>query len=125
MSKGKILIADDEQHIQELLEMIFEEEGYEVVTASDGAEAVEKAKSELPDAIIMDIMMPKLDGYQAFHSLRDDPATATIPVLILTAKSESIYDRISKGIGASDHITKPFDPAEVVEKIESMIKGDL
>lgn len=121
--KKKILIADDEVHIRELLRLLFEDEGYNVVTAADGTEAVRLAISEIPDAIILDVMMPKMDGYQAFHSIRENEKTKHIPILVLTAKSEPIYDRISKGIGADGHIIKPFDADEVLEKLKNLV-GD-
>ncbi|RMH68905.1 MAG: response regulator [Gemmatimonadetes bacterium] len=121
MPKKKILIADDEEHIRELLKLLLEDDGYDVVTAADGEEAVKTAVEETPDAIILDIMMPKMDGYQAFHSIREHEETRDIPVLVLTAKSEPIYDRISKGIGADGHIIKPFDADEVLERIRNLI----
>jgi DNA-binding response OmpR family regulator len=118
----KILVADDEPHIRDLLKLLLEDEGYDVVEAEDGEEAYQVAKDEKPDVIILDIMMPKVDGYQAYHSIRSDADLKGIPILILTAKSEPIYNRISKGIGADAHITKPFDADEVLSKLKKFIE---
>ena len=117
----KILVADDEPHIRDLLRLLFKDEGYDVVEAEDGEEAYEVAKKEKPDLIILDIMMPKVDGYQAYHSIRSDAELKDVPILILTAKAEPIYNRISKGIGADAHITKPFDADDVLKKINKFV----
>ena len=104
-----------------LLKLLFKDEGFEVVEAEDGEEAYVVAKNEKPDLIILDIMMPKVDGYQAYHSIRSDADLRDIPIIILTAKAEPIYNRISKGIGADAHITKPFDADDVLKKIRKFI----
>jgi CheY-like chemotaxis protein len=120
MSK-KILIVDDEKDIVELLNDLLTHDGYTVVTAEDGKSAIESAKFEIPDGIVLDIMMPNIDGYEVMNNLKDDPKTANIPVLIITARTPSIYDKISKGLGAFEHITKPFDSQKLLEIVKKMV----
>lgn len=115
----KILIADDEQKIREVLREYAEYEGHTVEEAADGMEAVEKAKNEDFDIIILDIMMPKLDGFSACKEIRKTKST---PVLMLSARGEE-YDKLfGFEIGADDYVVKPFSPKEVLARINAIIK---
>jgi len=98
--KKKILVVDDEPDMVEMLKLILESASYEVIAAYDGQEGVEKARAERPDAIILDLMMPRKDGFQACKELKGEPATAGIPVLVLTAISEKLsHTRYAKSMG--------------------------
>jgi two-component system alkaline phosphatase synthesis response regulator PhoP len=96
-------------------------EGYEVVTALDGEQGLEKARSQRPDLIVLDIMMPKLDGYETCKMLKADPETRSIPIILLSAKGRNIDQKIGFEVGADDYITKPFSPRKLVERINSIL----
>ena len=121
MAKGKILVVDDEIYIVHILDFSLGMEGYEVITALDGEQALEKARSEKPDLIVLDIMMPKLDGYETCKILKGDPATRDIPVILLSAKGRNIDQKIGFEVGADDYITKPFSPRKLVERINGIL----
>ncbi len=121
MSKGKILVVDDEVYLLQILDFSLGAEGYEVVTAEDGEQALLKAKSEQPDLIVLDIMMPKVDGYEACRKLKQDPAMKDVPVILLTAKGRDIDRKLGLEVGADDYITKPFSPNKLLEKIGSFL----
>lgn len=122
MSKGKILVVDDEIYIVHILDFSLGMEGYEVVTALDGEQALHKVKSDKPDLVVLDIMMPKLDGYETCKILKTDPETKNIPVILLSAKGRNIDQKMGFQVGADDYITKPFSPRKLVERI-NMILG--
>ena len=121
MSKGRILVVDDEIYIVHILDFSLGMEGYEVLTALDGEQAVEKAKAERPDLIVLDIMMPKLDGYETCKLLKADEATKNIPVILLSAKGRNVDQKIGFEVGADDYITKPFSPRKLVERINAIL----
>lgn len=121
MGKGKILVVDDEVYIVHILDFSLGMEGYEVVTALDGEQAIEKANAEHPDLIVLDIMMPKLDGYETCKRLKADDATRNIPVILLSAKGRNIDQKIGFEVGADDYITKPFSPRKLVERINAIL----
>jgi two-component system alkaline phosphatase synthesis response regulator PhoP len=121
MSKGKILVVDDEIYIVHILDFSLGMEGYEVVTALDGEQALEKLKSEKPDLIVLDIMMPKLDGYEVCKAVKADPATKQIPVILLSAKGRNVDQKMGFEVGADDYITKPFSPRKLVERINQLL----
>jgi DNA-binding response OmpR family regulator len=116
-----ILIADDDPVIQKLLAVNFEMEGYRVVTASDGAEALERIGSDHPDLAVLDVMMPRVDGLDVVRALRADPTTRTMPIILLSAKAQAVD--INRGLeaGADVYVTKPFDPAELLDKAAALI----
>jgi two-component system alkaline phosphatase synthesis response regulator PhoP len=124
MAKGKILVVDDEIYIVHILDFSLGMEGYEVVTALDGEQAVEKARAEKPDLIVLDIMMPKLDGYETCKILKADAATREIPVILLSAKGRNVDQKIGFEVGADDYITKPFSPRKLVERINAILGQD-
>jgi two-component system alkaline phosphatase synthesis response regulator PhoP len=122
MSKGKILVVDDEIYIVHILDFSLGMEGYEVVTALDGEQALHKVKNDKPDLVVLDIMMPKLDGYETCKILKSDPDTKNIPVILLSAKGRNADQKMGYQVGADDYITKPFSPRKLVERI-NMILG--
>ena len=119
MAKQKILIADDEAQIREILRIYFEKEGFEVIEAEDGAAAILKVQSEKPDILLLDIMMPKLDGIQAMIRIREK---SNVPVILLTAKGEDSDKVLGLTVGADDYITKPFNPIEVSARVKSQLR---
>ena len=120
MSK-KILVVDDEVYILHILDFSLGAEGYEVITAADGEEAIEKARTERPDLVVLDIMMPKVDGFEACRRLKGDPETNQIPVILLTAKGREVDRQMGIEVGADDYIIKPFSPTKLIEKIGSFL----
>ena len=121
MSKGRILVVDDEIYIVHILDFSLGMEGYEVITALDGEQALEKARSEKPDLIVLDIMMPKLDGYETCKQLKAEAGTKDIPVILLSAKGRNVDQKIGFEVGADDYITKPFSPRKLVERINAIL----
>ena len=121
MAKGKILVVDDEIYIVHILDFSLGMEGYEVLTALDGEQALEKARAGHPDLIVLDIMMPKLDGYETCKMLKADPATRDIPVILLSAKGRNVDQKVGFEVGADDYITKPFSPRKLVERINALL----
>ena len=121
MAKGKILVVDDEIYIVHILDFSLGMEGYEVLTALDGEQAVEKARAEHPDLIVLDIMMPKLDGYETCKILKAGDDTKNIPVILLSAKGRNVDQKIGFEVGADDYITKPFSPGKLVERINAIL----
>lgn len=122
MSYGKILIIDDEQHIVELLRFNLESNGYEVLDASDGREGLEKAVETLPDLILLDLMLPSIDGIEVCRQLRKDQSTEDIPIIMLTAKSEETDKIIGLEIGADDYMTKPFSVRELLARVKAVLR---
>ena len=121
MAKGKILVVDDEIYIVHILDFSLGMEGYEVLTALDGEQAVEKARAERPDLIVLDIMMPKLDGYETCKILKAGDDTKNIPVILLSAKGRNVDQKIGFEVGADDYITKPFSLRKLVERINALL----
>ena len=116
---SKVLIVDDEQGIRDVLREYLELEGYEVGEAVDGMDAIKQAKADNYDLIVMDVMMPKLDGYSAVKEIKKDK---DVPVIMLSARSEE-YDKLfGFEIGADDYVTKPFSPKEVVARIGAVLR---
>src|SRR5260221_11647347 len=121
MAKGKILVVDDEIYIVHILDFSLGMEGYEVITALDGEQALEKARAEHPDLIVLDIMMPKLDGYETCKMRKADASTKDIPVILLSAKGRNGDQKIGFEVGADGYITNPFSPRELVERINAIL----
>jgi len=119
--KGKILVVDDEVYILHILDFSLGAEGFDVVTANNGETAIAKAKQERPNLIVLDIMMPVLDGYETLKRLKADPDTKEIPVILLTAKGRDVDKRLGFEVGATDYIVKPFSPSRLIERIEEII----
>ncbi|UYZ33685.1 response regulator transcription factor [Clostridium beijerinckii] len=117
--KKSILVVDDEKDIREVIEIYLINEGFEVITACDGLEALEKLKNEAIDLIILDIMMPKLDGIRTCLKIREEKK---MPIIMLSAKSEDSDKILGLNIGADDYVVKPFNPLELVARVKSQIR---
>lgn len=119
MQKEKILVVDDEKNICDLLRMYLEKEGYAVVMAHNGVDAVNMFASENPDLVLLDIMLPQLDGWQVCREIRK---TSEKPIIMLTAKDE-VFDKVlGLELGADDYVTKPFDTKEIVARIKAVLR---
>lgn len=118
----KILVVDDEVHIQKIIDYKLRTAGYTVIAAADGLEGIEKAREERPDLILLDVMMPRMDGFQALEALKRDPSTKAIPVFMLTVKGKEM-DRV-RGLkmGVAAYITKPFSPNALLARIEETLR---
>jgi DNA-binding response OmpR family regulator len=116
-----VLVADDEEDIRELIVFRLENSGYTVIEAHDGAEALELARSERPDLAVLDVMMPKLDGYELTQRLRDDEATRRMPIILLTARSQEADVQHGFDAGADDYIRKPFSPEELRSRVQAIL----
>ena len=120
--RPKVLVVDDEPEAVELLEFNLSQAGYAVVAASDGAEALKKARAVLPSLIVLDLMLPEIDGLEVCKMLRRDPATAGIPIIMLTARAAEIDRILGLELGADDYITKPFSPRELVLRVKKVLQ---
>jgi two-component system alkaline phosphatase synthesis response regulator PhoP/two-component system response regulator VicR len=116
----KVLVCDDERHIVRLIQVNLERQGYEVVTAYDGKEGLEKIRSEKPALVVLDVMMPYMDGFEVLKNLRKDPATENIPVIMLTAKAQDADVFQGYHYGADMYLTKPFNPMELVTFVKRL-----
>jgi len=120
--KAKILVVDDEPDALELIEVNLKAAGYEVLSAPDGHKALEKARTLLPALILLDVMLPEVDGLEVCKALRRDPKTASIPIIMLTARAAEIDRVVGLELGADDYVTKPFSPRELVLRIKNLLK---
>ena len=117
----KVLIADDEQNIVISLDFLLRREGFDVLVAADGEEALAKARSERPDLVLLDVMMPKMNGFDVCQALRADPELASMRVLMLTAKGRDTEVTKGLGLGADAYMTKPFSTKELVAQVRSLL----
>ncbi len=120
--RKKILVVDDDADLVELISFNLKQAGHAIGTAVDGVDALKKARSMEPDLIVLDVMMPELDGFAVCEILRRDPATASIPILMLTALSSELGRLAGLGSGANDFVTKPFSPRILVQRIEELLQ---
>ena len=120
MSK-KVLIADDEPNIVISLEFLLRREGFEVLVAVDGEEALAKARAERPDLVLLDVMMPKMNGFDVCQALRADPELASMRVLMLTAKGRETEVSKGLGLGADGYMTKPFSTKDLVAQVHMLL----
>lgn len=118
----KILIVDDEEHIVELIRFNLENNGYKTITASNGIEAIDMAKNFMPKVILLDLMLPGMDGYDICKHLRNNDLTKNIPVIMITARGEEIDKILGLELGADDYITKPFSVRELVARVKALIR---
>ena len=121
-SKLRILVVDDEPEAVELLEFNLRQAGYDVASAVDGAAALKKTRALLPDLVVLDLMLPEMNGLEVCKILRHDPATAAIPILMLTAKAAEIDRVLGLELGADDYVTKPFSPRELVLRVKKILE---
>lgn len=117
----KILVVDDEQDAVDLVAFNLKQAGFQVVTAADGAEALDKVHKHQPDLIVLDVMMPELDGLEVCKLIRRDSATAGIPILMLTAKATEVDRILGLELGADDYVIKPFSPRELVLRVRKLL----
>jgi two-component system response regulator VicR len=120
---NKIMVVDDEPDVVDLVKLVLESDGFGVVTAYSGKEALEKIDREMPDLVLLDIMMPQMDGWEVYSRIRANPRTKDIPVAMLTAKSQSIDKMIGLHVvKVDDYITKPFGRSELLERVKRILK---
>jgi CheY-like chemotaxis protein len=117
---GRVLVVDDDDVIRQLISVNLELEGFEVSTAVDGQDCLEKVKDVRPDVVTLDIMMPRLDGWEAASRLRADPDTADIKVVLLSARAQEADLERGSRIGVDAYLTKPFDPDELIEIVRRL-----
>jgi two-component system alkaline phosphatase synthesis response regulator PhoP len=117
----KILVIEDDPATSRLVDYSLRHEGYQVITASNGLEGVRKALSESPDLVILDVMLPGMDGFEICHRLRSEPTTAHLPILMFSAKAQEIDKETGIKVGADDYLTKPAAPAEIVSRVEKLL----
>jgi DNA-binding response OmpR family regulator len=122
MAKKRILIVDDEEDILEVLKFRLEANDYEVMTASDGQEGLNKARSEKPDLMILDLMLPKIDGYKVCRMLKFDETYKSIPIIMVTAKSQQKDEDLGREMGADAYVMKPFEPEILLDKIRELLR---
>jgi len=122
MEKKKILVVDDEVDLVKTIQFALELEGYKVLVSYNGEDALNQARKENPDLILLDIMLPKLDGYKVCRLLKFDEQYKHIPILMMTAKTQEKDKLMGKETGANEYITKPFDMEELMEKVKAYLK---
>lgn len=118
----KILVVDDEPVLVETIAYNLEQAGYQVTTAADGSSALQAARREVPDLIILDIMLPEMDGLEVCRQLRRESSTATTPIMMLTAKSDEIDKVVGLEVGADDYVTKPFGRRELLARVRALLR---
>ena len=124
MSDRKVLVVDDEIHIVQVVAIKLRNNGFDVLTADNGRDAFDLARSEKPDMIITDFQMPIMDGMELIENLRDNPETAGIPVVLLTARGFAIEDEKKERLKISVCLSKPFSPREVLQSVEDILKHE-
>ena len=117
----KILIIEDDPATTRLVDYSLRHHGYQVITATNGLEGLRKARSESPDLVILDVMLPGMDGYEICHRLRSEPATSKILILMFSAKAQEIDRDTGIKVGADDYLTKPSAPAEIIALVEKLL----
>ena len=122
MSQGRILVVEDEPDIAELIEYNLVREGYRVDVAGDGEDALERIVREAPDLVLLDLMLPGLDGVELCRRLKEDPVTRSIPVIMVTAKGEESDIVLGLGVGADDYVSKPFSPRELTARVRAVLR---
>lgn len=122
MDKKRILIVDDEEDLVMAVSFRLEMEGYEVITAGDGQAALDKVESEHPDLIILDLMLPKVNGYKVCGLLKADSRYKKIPIVMFTARAQDADIKMSEEVGADSYITKPFEPVVLMATIKDLLK---
>lgn len=122
MSKGRVLVVDDEDNIRELIVFNLKQQGFETVEAIDGIEAIRKVEEQKPDLILLDLMLPKMDGLEVCQKLCYSEKYSSIPIIMLTARSEEIDKVLGLEMGADDYVTKPFSPRELMARVKAIFR---
>ncbi len=122
LKRRKILVVEDEADFLDLLRLYFKQEGFAIATATNGLDAVKKARSLMPDLILLDVMLPELDGFAVCEILRNDSATASIPVVMLTGLCGQMSRCAGIESGATEFVTKPASPEDIVSKVKTMLQ---
>ena len=122
MSQGKIVVVEDEADIREILEYTLDREGFQVVCAEDGKRGLETTRKNLPDLVLLDLMLPEMDGLEVCRRLKADEETSEVAVVMLTAKGEESDIVLGLGLGADDYVLKPFRPKELVARIKAVLR---
>jgi len=117
----KILVIEDDPATSRLVDYSLRHEGYEVIVAFNGLEGIRKATHEAPDLIILDVMLPGMDGFEICHRLRSEAATADLPILMFSAKAQEIDKNTGLGVGADDYLSKPAAPAEIIKRVNRLL----
>ncbi len=123
MPSKKIMAVDDERHIVRLIQVNLERSGFQVITAFDGPDALKKVETDRPDLIVLDVMMPKMDGFEVLKRLQANPETREIPVIMLTAKAQDADVFRGWASGVSAYLTKPFNPLELITFVKRILSG--
>ena len=122
MPDSTVLVVDDDPVILKLLEVNFEMEGFTVLVARDGEEGIEVARTNQPDVVVSDIMMPKKSGLELVVALKGDATTSEIPIILLSAKAQNADVRTGMDAGADDYVTKPFEPLDLVDRVNRLLE---
>src|SRR3954452_4264021 len=123
MGAGRVLVVDDDDVIRQLITVNLELEGFEVIPAMDGQDALDKVKEARPDVVTLDVMMPRIDGWEAAARLRQDPETAHIRVILLSARAQEADIQRGEKIGVDAYLTKPFDPDELIDIVRRLFES--
>jgi DNA-binding response OmpR family regulator len=123
VADSTVLVVDDDPVILKLLEVNFEMEGFTVLVARDGEEGIEVARTDQPDLIVSDIMMPKVSGLELVTALKGDASTSEIPIILLSAKAQNADVRSGLDAGADDYVTKPFEPLDLVDRVNRLLEA--
>lgn len=122
MNKGRVLVVDDEDVIRELIVFNLQQQGFETIEAADGQEALKQVEGEHPDLIILDLMLPKMDGLEVCQKIRYSKEHAHIPIIMLTARGEEVDRVLGLEMGADDYVTKPFSPRELLARVKAILR---
>ena len=122
MTKKRILVVDDEKDLLEAVKFRLEASGYEVIPAYDGQEGLDKARREKPDLIVLNLMLPKMDGYKICRILKFDEKYKGIPIIMFTARAQEVDRKMAKEVGADAYIIKPFESQALLEKVKELLK---
>ena len=120
--KEKILIVEDEKDIVKMLEYNLKKEGFRTLSANNGEDGLDMARKEHPDLILLDLMLPEMDGLEVCKAVKNDTKTAAIPIIILTAKAQETDKIVGLELGADDYVTKPFSPKELIARIKAVLR---
>ena len=122
MAEPKILVVDDEPSILEVVQYNLKKAGFRVITASDGQAGLQRCRAEEPDLVLLDLMLPKVDGLEVCRILKQDPKTRHIPIIMVTVKAEETDRVVGLELGADDYVTKPFSPRELVARVKAVLR---